>query len=206
MTNLNGPVTELVQIPIRVSVVEFLDIFARELEPVLLAQPGIISILTGPTTEAEGEKETHPFVVSLTQWVSMDAHAAFLAGPSAGPFFAKLESLTLGPPTVEHYRFGRLSPFARESRYARVVKLNPSTGQTGSSPANERQVQAHNHGHTLAVTAPCVEIPSLEAFVLFGDEPRLGTEFDGAEASRDIRSSYVVKWKCVGVAQGAENL
>lgn len=201
MAKLNDPVTELVQIPIRISVVDFLDIFVKELEPVLLAQPGIISVLTGPTTEADGEKETHPFIVSLTQWGSMDAHAAFLASPSAGPFFAKLESLTLGPPTVEHYQFGRLSPFVRKKRYARVMKSYRSADQEGPW-IDKRQVQDHNYG---VVMGQCVEVPLLNATVLFGDEPQFNI-VDATDPSRYIRSAYTVRWECFGVAQGAENL
>lgn len=203
MAKLNGPVTELVQIPIGIAVVDFLDIFAKELEPVLLAQPGIISILTGSTTQAEGEKETHPFVVSLTQWISMDAHAAFLASPSAGPFFAKLESLTLGPPTVEHYHFGRLNPSARKSGYARVIKSSPSAARR--PPSGTHDEQARMQGHELVVTGPCSEISSLNATVLFGNAPR----FDHVNAiaeNQDIRSVYTVKWERLGLAQGAEHL
>lgn len=202
MAKLNDPVTELVQIPIGIAVVDFLDIFAKELEPILLAQPGIISILTGSTTQAEGEKETHPFVVSLTQWTSMDAHAAFLASPSAGPFFAKLESLTLGPPTVEHYHFGRLNAFARKSGYARIIKSSPSAARR---PPLTHDQQVRMQGHELVVAGTCIETSSLNATVLFGNAPRFDTT-NAVVDNRDIRGVYTVKWERLGMAQGAEHL
>lgn len=204
MAKLNdGPVTELVQIPICIAVDDFLNIFAKELEPILLAQPGIISILTGPTIQAKGEKETHPFVVSLTQWTSMDAHAAFLAGPSAEPFFAKLGPLTMGPPTVEHYHFGRLSPSARKSSFARVIKSTSSSAGRRPPPAYDEHVRTQGQG--LGVMGTCVESPSLDAVVLFGGTPRFDP-VDAVVANEDVKSVYTVRWERLGLAQGVEHL
>lgn len=200
MANANGPVTELVQIPVHIPVVDFLDIFAKTLEPILLAQPGLISILTGPTMEAKGEQEMHPFAVSLTQWESMDAHAAFLASASAGPFFSRLQSLVKGPPSVEHYYLGQLEMFAMKSRYACIIKSDSAAAQNRLA-AYSRQVQ--RHGDSSAMTGPCIEVPSTQALVLFGDEPQFEA-IGGAEKA--ARSMYTVKWECRGTAQVTQHL
>ena len=167
MTTTSGPVTELVEIPLVVPFDDFLSIFTRQLEPVLLAQQGLISVLTGTASKATSGQQDG-FAVSLTQWESMDAHAAFLQGPTAGPFFETLKSLTSGPPTINHYYIGPLTPEAFRSRYAWFQKYSSADRHVQSQESEQRGVDP---GVTTLV-GDCFEIGSQRLSVSFSDIPR----------------------------------
>lgn len=179
-----GPVTELVRIPLAVPFETFLSTFTSQLETVLLAQNGILSILTGVTIPTDDLKGPH--AVSITQWESMDAHGAFLEGPAAKPFFEAVEPLATGPPAVEHYYLGDLPPAALRSRFAYVSIL----GSPGSTSSQRRVLERHinsPHGSTRAALAgSCVEVNGQSAMILFSERDDFKT--------RDIGDgSFVVR-------------
>jgi len=200
MEKFSSPVTELVEIPLRVPFEEFLNVFAAELEPVLLAQPGIISILTGmkiPTSDKDSF-----FAISLTQWETMDAHGAFLKSTSAGPFFERLQSLTSGSPTIEHYYLGRFKQPALKSTHSQVFKsdmLESRPQQTIFS----RHVGACGQG--TGAMGPCLEVETRKTLVLFGNQPLFdaAADIDNLDASLE---SYTVAWRRTGTGRISHSL
>ncbi|KAF3356376.1 hypothetical protein VdG1_03887 [Verticillium dahliae VDG1] len=118
------PVTEMVQNPLGVPYPAFLRVFTEKMEPILLAQPGLISLITGLVVNPAADDQHPPTAVSLAQWRSLEAHEAFLQSPSAGPFFEAAKSLLRGPPTIHHYQLGSLSSSNLKSRYSRIEKTS----------------------------------------------------------------------------------
>ncbi|KAH7022043.1 hypothetical protein EDB80DRAFT_769097 [Ilyonectria destructans] len=192
MASTNGPATELVQIPLAVPFSEFLSVFSQHLEPVLLAQPGLRSIMTGVTIPAKDGEQL--FAVSLTQWDSIEAHEAFSNSPDAGPFFEKVQPLTTGPPTVEHYYLGTVDPSVYQSRYGLVLKFSVLDGQIQTAAYQEH---VSTQGKAAALMGNCVELQSQSASVLFGD----GQAFEAARGvwdSNELASFFTVRWHRIG--------
>jgi quinol monooxygenase YgiN len=176
---MGGPqVTEMVQNPLAVSFPDFLRVFAEQLEPILLAQPGMLSIVTGVVVAQNGYHE--PVAVSLAQWESLTAHEAFLASAAAAPFFATAKTLLAGPPTINHYELGEVAAGSLKSRFGRIIKAGKSRGTGNLS------------GLTSANTGTCVEIPDRIAVVLFGDDHRSIEEGNGS--IKDISEAFTVEW------------
>ncbi|KAF4304142.1 hypothetical protein GTA08_BOTSDO08029 [Botryosphaeria dothidea] len=94
-------VAELVEIPLAVPFGKFVREHNSAFLPVLLKQPGIISVKTGKKLN----NSNGPSAVSLTLWRSLQDHERFANSPAAGPFFEKLAPFTTGPPTIGHYYF-----------------------------------------------------------------------------------------------------
>ncbi|KPM42921.1 hypothetical protein AK830_g3615 [Neonectria ditissima] len=184
MVSSNDPITELVQIPLAIPFTEFLGIFSKHLEPVLLAQPGLRSIMTGVIIpENEGEQS---FAVSFTQWDSIEAHEAFGKSADAGPFFDRLKPLTTGPPTIEHYYLGLLESSARQSRYGHVLKFSVLSGQAQKSLYEEYDASRRK---ATALQGNCMEVDAQSALVLFDD-----SKVFQPQKSDEIVTSFTVRW------------
>lgn len=199
MATPDGPVTELVEIPLCVPFEDFLSIFTRQLEPVLLAQPGIISILTGSGSKTTGS-HGGTFAVSLTQWESMEAHAAFLQGPAAGPFFETVRNLASGPPTINHYYIGPLPPAALKSEYAWFRKDSASASHTQSQDSEE----LGGPGAVMLV-GDCLEIESQSLSVSFGEVQRSRAS-SGVGKVEGSENSFTVVWRRRGTARMSHSL
>lgn len=187
MTTNIGPVTELVRIPLAVPFEAFLSTFTSQLEPVLLAQDGISSILTGVMVSANELKQPH--AVSITQWESMEAHGAFLESPAAKPFFAKLEPLATGPPAIEHYYLGRLTPAALRSRFAHVSIFDSRGSISHHRSVLERHINTPEGWKRAAVAGSCVEVDGQSAMVLFSERD----DFTISEVGDGLLISFVVR-------------
>ncbi|KAH7137404.1 hypothetical protein B0J13DRAFT_625177 [Dactylonectria estremocensis] len=192
MASSNGPATELVQIPLGVPFSEFISEFGQHLEPVLLAQPGLLSVMTGVTIPTKDGEQA--FAVSLTQWDSVESHAAFTNSPDAGPFFARVQPLTTGPPTVEHYYLGAVDPSIQQSRYSLVLKFAVQDDQVHRA-AHQAHVAAH--GSVAALTGKHAQNESQSASVLFGDSPVFEAA-GGVWNSDGSATSFTVQWHRVG--------
>ncbi|EGR50412.1 uncharacterized protein TRIREDRAFT_105524 [Trichoderma reesei QM6a] len=116
----NNLVAELVYTSLSVPPERYKDVYRTTLEPILLAQPGLISAMGGIITTGT-ESAT---AISLVVWESVDAHVAFISGPAAFPFFEASKPLMSGPPAVEHYRIGGLQTRAVQSRFSRLLKAS----------------------------------------------------------------------------------
>lgn len=186
-TTTIGPVTELVRIPLAVPFEEFISTFTSQLEPVLLAQNGILSILTGMIVPTDDMRQPH--AVSITQWESMDAHGAFLESPAAKPFFATVEPLSTGPPTIEHYYLGNLTPAALRSRFAHVSIFDSRGSISSHEKVLERHISSPNGWKRAAVAGSCLEVNEQSAMVLFSemDDFKIGEVGDG------LMTSFVVR-------------
>ncbi|CAK7200184.1 hypothetical protein SEUCBS139899_002875 [Sporothrix eucalyptigena] len=187
----SGPVAELVENPLGVPFAIFMDVFTAELEPILLAQPGLISIMTGFVMPCDSGREpaTAPsMAVSLTQWESLAAHSAFLASPAAQPFFQRVQPLTAGPPTIQHFRLGHLAPRALGSSYSHICKSDvPGHSSLRAAVAGH----VHSHGKEAGVMGPCTEDTARAAAVLFGDH----TVADSVRNPGDWAAAYTVSWQ-----------
>lgn len=182
-----GPVTELVRIPLAVPFEAFLSIFASQLEPILLAQDGILSILTGVLVPNDDFKQPH--AVSITQWESMDAHSVFLESQAAKPFFANLEPLATGPPAIEHYYLGNLASAALQSRFAHI-SIFESRGSTSSRrTVLERHINSPDGWRRAAVAGRCIEVSGQSAIVLFSERD----SFKTGEVGDGLLTSFVVR-------------
>lgn len=175
------PVTELVRIPLAVPFDKFLSTFTSELEPVLLAQDGITSILTGEIV-TPGSPDGD-FAVSLTQWENMDAHAAFLASRAAKPFFETLKPLATGPPTIEHYCLGAFPLTALRSRFVHVTIHDPRDG-TVQHRVLENPSEAHDGRR---FEGGCLEVQGQVVELLFSDDGFAGRDTVGQAASFVVR-------------------
>ncbi|CRK26651.1 hypothetical protein BN1708_014619 [Verticillium longisporum] len=187
------PVTEMVQNPLGVSYQEFLRVFTEKMEPILLVQPGLVSVITGLVVNPAADDQHPPTAVSLAQWRSLEAHEAFLQSPSAGPFFEAAKSLLRGPPTIHHYQLGSLSSSNLESRYSRIEKTS-EPHDSELQPPYEAQVQAH--GQDTAKIGACIEIPQQKAYISFGDGEEScigGPSVAGIEAFTVAWDRYRVK-------------
>lgn len=187
MTTKIGPVTELVRIPLAVPFDTFLSIFTSQLEPVLLAQNGIVSILTGVTVPNGDLKQPH--AVSITQWESMDAHGAFLESPAAKPFFEALEPLAAGPPAIEHYYLGDLTPAALGSRFAQVSILDSRGSISSQREVLERHINSPDGWKRAAVAGSCVEVKGQSVMILFSERD----DFKTGEVNDGLLTSFVVR-------------
>ncbi|KAG6357226.1 hypothetical protein INS49_015104 [Diaporthe citri] len=187
MTATIGPVTELVRIPLAVSFEAFLSTFTSQLEPVLLAQDGILSILTGVIVTNDNLKQPH--AVSITQWESMDAHGVFLDSPAAKPFFAAMEPLATGPPAIEHYNLGNLTPAALRSRFAHVSIFDSRGSISSQQKVLERHISSRDGWERAAVAGSCVEVDGQSAVVLFSETD----DFKTGEVGDGLVTSFVVR-------------
>lgn len=187
MTAQINPVTELVRIPLAVPFEAFLATFTSNLEPVLLAQDGILSILTGLIIPNNDLKQ--PRAVSITQWESMDAHSAFLESPAAKPFFAAVEPLATGPPAIEHYSLGSLSPAALRSRFAHVSILDSHGSNLSQRKVLERHINSPDGQIRAAVAGNCIEVNGQSAMVLFSERD----DFKTSELGEGLVTSFVVR-------------
>lgn len=187
MTAHINPVTELVRIPLAVPFEAFLATFTSKLEPVLLAQDGILSILTGMIIPNNDLKQPH--AVSITQWESMDAHSAFLESPAAKPFFAAVEPLATGPPAIEHYSLGSLNPAALRSRFAHVSIFDSHGSILSQRKVLERHINSPDGQMRAAVAGNCIEVNKQSAMVLFSERD----DFKTSELGEGLVISFVVR-------------
>lgn len=187
MTAPNGPVTELVRIPLAVPFEAFLATFTSKLEPVLLAQNGILSILTGVIVPKNDLKQPH--AVSITQWESMDAHSAFLESPAAKPFFAAVEPLATGPPAIEHYYLGSLNPAALRSRFAQASIFDSRGDIVSQRKLLERHINSTDKQTRAAVAGSCIEVNGQSAMDLFSERD----DFKTGELGEGLVTSFVVR-------------
>lgn len=187
MTAPVGPVTELVRIPLAVPFETFLATFTSKLEPVLLAQNGILSVLTGVVVPKDDLKQPH--AVSITQWESMDAHSAFLESPAAKPFFAAVEPLATGPPAIEHYLLGILSPTALRSHFAHVSIFDSHGSSLSQRKVLERHINSPDGQMRAAVAGNCIEVNGQSTMVLFGEKD----DFETSELGDGLVTSFVVR-------------
>lgn len=182
-----GPVTELVRIPLAVPLETFLSTFTSQLEPVLLQQNGILSILTGVTITTDDLKGPH--AVSITQWESMDAHRAFLESPAAKPFFEAVEPLAAGPPAVEHYHLVDLPPAALRSRFAHVSILDSRGSISSQRKVLERHINSPHGSTRAALAGSCVEVDGQSAMILFSERD----DFNTRDIGDGLLTSFVVR-------------
>lgn len=187
MTPNIGPVTELVRIPLAVPFEAFLSTFTSQLEPVLLAQDGILSVLTGVIVPNDDLKQPH--AVSITQWESMDAHGVFLESPAAKPFFAAVEPLATGPPKIEHYYLGNLTPAALRSHFAHVSIFDSRGSISSQRKVLEQHINSPDGWKRAAVAGSCVEVNGQSAMMLFSETD----DFKTAEAGDGLATSFVVR-------------
>lgn len=187
MTAPIGPVTELVRIPLAVPFKAFLATFTSKLEPVLLAQDGILSILTGVIIPNSDLKQPH--AVSITQWESMDAHNAFLESPAAKPFFTAVEPLATGPPAIEHYYLGGLNPAALRSRFAHVSIFDSRGDILSQRKVLERHIDSSDRQTRAAVSGNCIEVNGQSAMVLFSERD----DFKTGELGKGLVTSFLVR-------------
>ncbi|KAM5363924.1 hypothetical protein ACJZ2D_011776 [Fusarium nematophilum] len=188
MTNSQGPVTEFVLNPIGVPVEDFMRTFTQQLEPTLLAQPGIISVQTGVVISTSSPQ--HPGVVSLTLWESLEAHQAFLDSPAFGPFISTVQPLLRGPPTIEHYHLGQSPSSALKSRYSRIFSLS-GAGEEGLQSISTNLEEKSKA--LLASRGNCVEVPSKGMIVLFKDSSNFEGVASSGEGSEGVES-FTVEW------------
>lgn len=187
MTAHIGPVTELVRIPLAVPFEAFLATFTSKLEPVLLAQDGIISILTGVIVPKDDLRQPH--AVSITQWESMDAHSAFLESPAAKPFFAAVEPLATGPPAIQHYYLGSLNAAALRSRFAHVSIFDSRGDIMSKRKVLGRHIDSPDRQTRAAVAGNCIEVNGQSAMVLFSERD----DFKTGELDKGLVTSFVVR-------------
>ena len=187
MTPDIGPIIEFVWIPLAVPFGIFLSTFASQLEPVLLEQNGILSILVGEIVPNDDLKPSR--AVTITQWESMEAHGTFLRSPAAKPFVAILEPLTTGPPTIEHYYLGHLTSAALLSRFVHVSIF----GSLGSISSQRRMLERHinspNGWKRAARASSCIEMNWKSTVVLFSETD----DFKTGEVGHGLMASFVVR-------------
>lgn len=187
MTAHINPVTELVRIPLAVPFDAFLSTFTSQLEPVLLDQDGILSILTGMIVPKDDLKQPH--AVSITQWESMDAHSAFLESPAAKPFFAAVEPLATGPPVIEHYYLGNVTPAALRSHFAHVSIFDSYGSNLSQRKVLERHINSPDGQMRAAVAGNCIEVNGQSAMVLFSARD----DFNTGELGEGLVTTFVVR-------------
>lgn len=187
MTAPIGSVTELVRIPLAVPFEAFLATFTSKLEPVLLAQDGILSVLTGVIVPKNDQDQPH--AVSITQWESMDAHSAFLENPAAKPFFAAVEPLATGPPVIEHYYLGTVTPAALRSHFAHVSIFDSRGSILSQRKVLERHVKSPDGRTRAAVAGNCIEVNRQSAMVLFSEND----DFETSGLGEGLVISFVVR-------------
>jgi quinol monooxygenase YgiN len=197
---MEHPVTELVLNPLRVPVKEFMRVFAEQLEPTLLAEPGAICTITGIVLDTENRQK--PFAISMTLWENLEAHQAFLDSPAAQPFFEAVKPLLVDKPTIEHYHLGQLHPSVLKSSYAWIHKFSTVDHDTYSG-ACENHIQ--DHGKGMAMIGDCIEVPSQRLIVMFDNQLQSGSALD-ENGSLDQMETFRVSWQRMGTRKIAENL
>ncbi|KAH7051152.1 hypothetical protein B0J12DRAFT_78772 [Macrophomina phaseolina] len=196
----SGVVAELVEIPLAVPFDEFLRRHNSAFLPVLLKQPGIISVKTGEKLNDSSE----PSAVSFTLWRSLEDHERFTNSPAAGPFFEKLAPFTTGPPTIGHYRFSvnaeahaRL-PFTDFRKYKAKV---PGASDRGALAAWSVERGGHN------TVAACLEDRALITAALFGESiESVRRRKVGTPDIVDLLGSFTVQWASFGAAKTENSL
>lgn len=194
MTTHLCPVTELVRIPLAVTFETFLSTFTSQLEPVLLAQDGMLSVLTGVLIPNDDLKQPH--AVSITQWESMDAHGVFLESPAAKPFFTNLEPLATGPPAIEHYYLGHLALTAPQSRFAHISIFDSRGSISSQRAVLERHVNSPDGWKRAALRGSCIEVSGQSAMVLFSER----NAFETGEVGDGLLTSFVVRMERIQVS------
>lgn len=189
MTAPVGPVIELVRIPLAVPFEEFLATFTSKLEPVLLAQDGILSILTGVIVPKDDREQPH--AVSITQWESIDAHSAFLESPAAKPFFAAVEPLATGPPAIEHYYLENLNPVALRSPFAHVSIFDSHGSISSQHKVLERHINSTDAKTRAAVAGNCIEVNGQSAMILFSERDDFKTD----DLCEGLVTSFLVRFE-----------
>lgn len=182
-------VIELVRIPLAVSFDEFLDIFTKQLEPVLLAQRGIISILTGNIIEFIKDKEN--YAVSVTQWETLEAHGDFLASAAAKPFFDTLQPLARGPPAIEHYHMNPLDGAALRFEFAHISIV---AGDKLSSLKSKFSQHVETNRNLLHFTGECEEVAGQQVSVLLSNQNNFGGFID-SDFAKTVQDAFTVAWK-----------
>jgi hypothetical protein len=188
-----NPVTEIVEMNLIQTWTEFMPVFEARFLPILLAAPGIIDVRTGqcfystpslsqfltclfvgPKVKRQGELEPRS-IVSITQWESLEAHERFLKSKPAESFFAAMEMLLSGPPTVTHYKLGSFQ--GHEDLHSMLIRRS---GQTSvmASPAAARAV---------SLTSKCIEDAEvLTQLSFFSDESAMMGALESGNGKEDF--------------------
>lgn len=217
-----SPVIELVQNPLAIPFDVYFKKFKAELEPILLAQPGIISIFTGTLQGSHilclcaldvnlfalyhgflssnqacigaiiSPDSNESFAVSVTQWDSMKSHEQFLNSSSAGPFFDKAKPTTRGPPTIEHYTFG-IPPQAVSGRpFAYLQKLDAKENTEVASGEHSQ----HFTGDVYRLGGECIEHPGKKLVITFGNLEDMQLASKSSESGSGD-SSFLVRFSSI---------
>ncbi|KAM0264917.1 hypothetical protein ACHAQJ_000433 [Trichoderma viride] len=190
----NGKVVaELVQTRISISPQQYQDIYNKFLQPILLAQPGMVLAMAGVVTPENGQEETREdgsaSVLSLVIWENVDAHVAFVTGEAAVPFFEASTPAMIEPPSVEHYEIDGLQPPAFESHYAHILKASSANDKGLLAKLYDKHAAAE--GADMAVLSDCVEDTSKKTLILFSNSDNF--EAAAVDGSTDIKS-YKTIW------------
>ncbi|KAL7819107.1 hypothetical protein V8C26DRAFT_427919 [Trichoderma gracile] len=188
----NNLVAELVYTSLSVPPEQYKDVYRTTLEPILLAQPGLISAMGGGITTGT-ESAT---VISLVIWESVDAHVAFISGPAAFPFFEASKPLMSGPPAFEHYKIGGLQTRAVQSQFSRLLKASNDKGKGQLATMLEKHVATEGAG--MAVISDCVEDASLRTLILFYNADKFEATVEGLDRDTSIES-LTIEWYSRGL-------
>ncbi|UKZ79181.1 hypothetical protein TrVFT333_006931 [Trichoderma virens FT-333] len=133
-------VGELVYTSLSVPPQQYQEVYRNTLQPILLAQPGLLLALGGVVTA--GTDNQSATVVSLVNWESVDAHMAFISGPAAIPFFGASKPLISAMPSVEHYGISVLKTPAVESRHTLLLKATDDNDKELLAKIHEKHTAA----------------------------------------------------------------
>lgn len=184
---------ELVYTSINVSSQQYKDVYGSTLQPILLAQPGLVLDMAGVITTDTDQQETQESdkVISLVIWKSVDAHMAFIAGPAAIPFFEASKPLMSTAPLVEHYETSVLQPPAVESRYTRLLKAYNDNDKELLAKIHEKH--AATEGAEMAASSDSVEDASQRTLILFSNSNKFEAAADASNGNTTIKST-TIEW------------
>ncbi|KAL7791853.1 hypothetical protein V8C37DRAFT_381550 [Trichoderma ceciliae] len=192
-------VAELVETSISIPSQQYKDVYNKSMQPILLAQPGIVLAMAGVIIAGTDQVETQEdsaTVISLVIWENVEAHIAFVTGDAAIPFFEASKPLMSAPPSIEHYEIGGLQSPAFESRYAHVMKASSANDKELLAKIHEKHAAAQGTGMT--VLSECVEDASQRTLILFSNSDEFEAAADAAGGDANIRS-YTVMWYSGGM-------
>lgn len=109
------------------------------------------------------------------------------------PFFATVEPLATGLPTIEHYHLGHLTPAAFRSRFAHVAIFDSRGSIAHQRRVLERHVNSPGGSERDAAAGSCIEVNGQSAVVLFSerDDFRTGEVGDGLVVSFAVRLEQI---------------
>ncbi|KAL7935565.1 hypothetical protein V8C35DRAFT_297683 [Trichoderma chlorosporum] len=187
-------VAELVYTSIAVSPQQYQHVYRSTMQPILLAQPGLILAMGGVITASTDNQSAA--VVSLVNWESADAHVAFIAGPAAVPFFEASGPLMSGMPFIEHYGISVLQTPAVESLYTRLLKATNDSDKELLAKIHDKHTAAE--GADMAAVSDCVEDASLRTLILFSNSDKFEAAADVLNGSTKIQS-ISIEWYSRGL-------